>query len=944
MIQFLYHLLLLSAAGSIAGLLLVLIRKVTGTRVPALFWHAAWVLVFLRLVLPIPGLMKAPESLSPAISSTEPAAAIRIGTESRPESEAPLRERIVSFPSTNLEISSRDGSEPVLPHPAEPAPDASAVRISLRRILSDPALWFALWLAGAFFTVLQQLYGYFRFIALIKPSLSPVSAEESSGWGFLPGRKPELMKCPWIRTPMLIGFLHPRILLPEGLADSARIRMILNHELTHYRRGDLYVKWFVLLVSSIHWFNPLTRVFRAELDRVIELSCDASILKRLSLSGREAYGEALLDAAAQCPLSRQIVSVSFVTEKRKLKERLVQILKYSIPKKSILILLTLVLFLFGGCLAASGPSAASPSAPPPLAIESSTDTVQEEKTSVEKLSVEKTSLAASLESSGAVRVSDVDSLLGAIRPDADIILEPGVYDLTKAKDYGSQNTGSAWYFWRDAYDGSELTLTGVSNLSIRSATGKPEDVSIETRPRYANVLSLSGCNGITLAGITAGHTVEAGLGECTGGVISMTDSLDIKLQNCSLYGCGVLAVYADNCNWVIVEDSDLHECSYGAASLYNSSNIQFSGCVFRDCGEETDEPYAPLIEIYSCYGIAVLDSSVYGNRTATVLSSDHSQEVYFIGNTVDHPGIGQNSAVMQIFGAPVIIDKCAFTGSAKMYADYSDRAQSRNRADLYEADLSSMRHAPSDFDGFRLFELPEVTELTQEEAAALPLPESAKGKRTVKVSNIDEFLAAIAPETVIYLEEGTYNLSAASGYGAVRNEYFHWENPYDGPGIVISEIHGLQIVGAGKDKTKIVTEPRYVDVLTFEYSNDILLSGFTAGHTSEPGECIGGVLMFRNCDGIDVEKCGLFGCGIRGITGEQSEYMTVKDCEIYSCSLGAVQLESCTDCTFEQNSIHDCAYPTFQLFSCKDVVLDGKKLSPNEEIDLPGAGPYKKAA
>ena len=101
--------------------------------------------------------------------------------------------------------------------------------------------------------------------------------------------------------------------------------------------------------------------------------------------------------------------------------------------------------------------------------------------------------------------------------------------------------------------------------------------------------------------------------------------------------------------------------------------------------------------------------------------------------------------------------------------------------------------------------------------------------------------------------------------------------------------------------------------------------------------------MFRNCDGIDVEKCGLFGCGIRGITGEQSEYMTVKDCEIYSCSLGAVQLESCTDCTFEQNSIHDCAYPTFQLFSCKDVVLDGKKLSPNEAIDLPGAGPYKKA-
>ena len=147
----------------------------------------------------------------------------------------------------------------------------------------------------------------------------------------------------------------------------------------------------------------------------------------------------------------------------------------------------------------------------------------------------------------------------------------------------------------------------------------------------------------------------------------------------------------------------------------------------------------------------------------------------------------------------------------------------------------------------------------------------------------------------------------------------------------------------GKDKTFLVAEPRYVDVLSFSRCSDIVLDGLTAGHTAEPGECIGGVLMFRECSGIALSGCGLFGCGIRGITAEQTQEMVVRDCEIYSCSLGAVQLENCTSGMFEGNSIHDCAYPTYQLYSCKGILLDGSALSANESLNLPNAGPYRKA-
>ena len=942
MIRFLETLLYLSAAGSLLGLLLILGRKAAGTHVPAVFWHAAWVLLFLRFVSPAPGLVPglsaaaetAVYSAPVSVVRTEPAPAVpasKTGTEYVPAA------RDAAVPGTHYE--NADVTSPV---PAVPAPADARNAVALKEVLTNPVLWLVIWLGGVVISLVWQLTGYFRFLSLLRPSFLPVTGEAEAVWNACKGPKPELLECPGIRTPMLVGCFHPKVLLPEGVLPGESVRMILDHERTHFRHGDLYLKWFTVLVSSLHWFNPLMRLFRSELDRVMELSCDAHVLRGLTSQGRTTYGEALLDAAARRPHSCQLVSISFLTEKRNLKERLVQIMQYKIPKKSFLILLTLVILLFAGCLAVSGPASASPSAPPPLALEPEVHNEPSETLSAEKMSLVFPTGAS--EAASAVLVSDVDSFLKAIRPDTTVELAAGVYDLTQASDYGSAVPGSEWYRWADAYDGYELILQGVSGLTVRSASGNPSDVQIVTRPRYANVLSLSGCTDVSLQGITAGHTVEAGKGECTGGVIDLTGCTGTDILDCSLYGCGVLAVRAYDCSGLRVSGSDLYEYSYGAVELYASADVLFRECTFRDCGEETDDPYSDLISISSCRGAAFLDSSFTGNRTATVLAADWSDQVYFLGNTVRHEKLGPNSFVFRFFGqSTAVVDGCAFTGNAPFCDGSSIWPLSLKRVPLSDADLSAMQQSASDFQGFEAQIMPEVKELTPEEAAGLDLPASAEGVRTVKVSTIDEFLAALAPDTVVYMEKGTYNLSSAAGYGTILNQYISWENPYDGPGLILNGVNGLQIIGAGKDETFLVTEPRYADVLTFDNCSGIVLNGLTAGHTQEPGECLGGVLMFRGGSGISVAQCGLFGCGVRGVTAWETRQMSVEDCEIYSCSLGAVQLESCSDCTFTGNSIHDCAYPTFQLFSSRNVLLDGKPLTPNAEIDLPGAGPYKKA-
>ena len=66
-------------------------------------------------------------------------------------------------------------------------------------------------------------------------------------------RKTELLD-----APLIVGLIKPVLYLPQTEIKEEKLDYILLHELTHYRRHDLLYKWFAMLVSSIHWFNPVS--------------------------------------------------------------------------------------------------------------------------------------------------------------------------------------------------------------------------------------------------------------------------------------------------------------------------------------------------------------------------------------------------------------------------------------------------------------------------------------------------------------------------------------------------------------------------------------------------------------------------------------------------------------------------------------------------------------
>lgn len=60
-----------------------------------------------------------------------------------------------------------------------------------------------------------------------------------------------------VNTPLVIGWLHPEVLLPENDYTPDDLELIFFHELSHRKQGDLLFKKFVIIVILIHCINPV---------------------------------------------------------------------------------------------------------------------------------------------------------------------------------------------------------------------------------------------------------------------------------------------------------------------------------------------------------------------------------------------------------------------------------------------------------------------------------------------------------------------------------------------------------------------------------------------------------------------------------------------------------------------------------------------------------------
>lgn len=189
-----------------------------------------------------------------------------------------------------------------------------------------------------------------------------------------------------------------------------------------------------------------------------------------------------------------------------------------------------------------------------------------------------------------VTVSNVEELFAAFGSNRHIKLKPGIYNLSDLKQGYSESKN---IYWKEEFDGNELILDEIYNLTLEGLGDKPAEIVVE--PRYADVFTFINCNKISLKNIKAGHTIEKG--ECAGGVLNFNSSKDIDISSSILYGCGTYGIIAMNTENLKFNNSIIEECTNGAMTMSDCKDFTFTNSIFRKCESSN------LINIYSSSNI-----------------------------------------------------------------------------------------------------------------------------------------------------------------------------------------------------------------------------------------------------------------------------------------------------------------------------------------------------
>jgi beta-lactamase regulating signal transducer with metallopeptidase domain len=307
--EFLLGMLKWSAVVGAAALILTLLKPLLDRRYSAKWRYGAWLAMAAFLLL-------AParwESLLPR-ASAEPPVVI----------EVPRVE--VSF-SPQEGVSFQRPASPALPsRPGGAEAPARAKAFPLEKLL------LAVWLDGMALFFGWYLVGTWRLIRRAKRWSLPPEASTAAFYESL-WREMGLKKAPPLRfsravdSPMAAGLFRPCLLLPGEPVEARELAFILRHELTHYRRRDLWYKLLLLAANGMHWFNPLAWLLRREAERDLELTCDDAVVAGRDDEERRAYSEALLSSIhRQKGLSRAALSTHFYGGKEVMMERFRNIL------------------------------------------------------------------------------------------------------------------------------------------------------------------------------------------------------------------------------------------------------------------------------------------------------------------------------------------------------------------------------------------------------------------------------------------------------------------------------------------------------------------------------------------------------------------------------------------------------------------------------------------
>ena len=344
-------------AGGLTLVLLVL-KGPLDRRYRSKWRYWLWLVLAAALVLsPVPWGNLLPESV-PAV---EPPVVVRV-----PQTTIVVGEGGLSLtPQEELEWGMPPAALDAADIPA--GPEQSEAAGEGTRLLPLDGVLTALWLTGAAALLLWRLAGSRAFARKVRRWSRPASEETLSLCARVRAdmgirREIPVAVCSAVDSPMAVGLLRPRMLLPREDWGAEELAFIFRHELTHIRRRDLWYKLLLLLAQAVHWFNPLVWLMVRQAEADIELTCDDAVMTGRDVGDRRAYSEALLKSLhRQKGLARAALSTHFYGGAEVMKARFRNILGSGKRRWGGAVLtVTLLLVVVAGCAVGVAATAAEP--------------------------------------------------------------------------------------------------------------------------------------------------------------------------------------------------------------------------------------------------------------------------------------------------------------------------------------------------------------------------------------------------------------------------------------------------------------------------------------------------------------------------------------------------------------------------------------------------------
>ncbi|MBQ2897180.1 MAG: hypothetical protein IJE46_02520 [Clostridia bacterium] len=220
-----------------------------------------------------------------------------------------------------------------------------------------------------------------------------------------------------------------------------------------------------------------------------------------------------------------------------------------------------------------------------------------------------------------VTVNNMQDMVSAIASNTKIIIEAGNYIAPagwEGNEYG-YHTG--------------IRIKDVENLTFE-AKG---NVEIKLNLGYVPVFEIEDSKNITFIGLSLGHDVPEGGCEGDGDVIFALNSKNITIDNCDLWGCGIVGIVANYSENINVTNTTIRDCAVAAVRCdYMKGNVVLDTCqILRNTYYAKEEP----MEWTACFTwrqssgdtdagkFIIKNSIIEGNYSANLYDDKYSDKL-----------------------------------------------------------------------------------------------------------------------------------------------------------------------------------------------------------------------------------------------------------------------------------------------------------------------------